>query len=454
MSLGLATKIYAVILLVIFGGIVLHAPFSVWIGTLLPDFDLLIKAWKEILMIPAAALAKWLVWRRGIWRELARDRIMQLTALYIALHGLVAAAMLTGLQATLAGLAIDLRFVIFFALVYVLMKLAPEYKNRFIQVGAAGAVVVVGFGVMQLFLPADILTHIGYGDSTIKPYMTVDENPDYIRINSTLRGPNPLGAYIVIIISLLVAAALRARLDLRQPKVAFKFGLAGLASLVVLWVTYSRSAVAAAGLAAMLVAAVGARHLVSRKVWITGSVVLFALAGGVFLGRDSSFVTNVILHENRDGGSAVTSNQAHVDSLRVGVGRMLEQPVGAGVGSTGSASLMTDSPLIIENQYLFVAHEVGWFGLVLFLAIFSTILYKLWQQRQDWLSLGVFASGIGLGLIGVLLPVWVDDTVSIVWWGLAAVVIGSWSAKKSKLKAKKGAGNVRKKSQQKAKRAT
>jgi hypothetical protein len=34
------------------------------------------------------------------------------------------------------------------------------------------------------------------------------------------------------------------------------------------------------------------------------------------------------------------------------------------------------------------------------------------------------ASGIGLALIGLLLPVWVDDTVSIVWWGLAAIATG------------------------------
>jgi hypothetical protein len=33
----------------------------------------------------------------------------------------------------------------------------------------------------------------------------------------------------------------------------------------------------------------------------------------------------------------------------------------------------------------------------------------------------VFASGIGLAVIGVLLPVFVDETVAIIWWGLAAV---------------------------------
>ena len=102
---------------------------------------------------------------------------------------------------------------------------------------------------------------------------------------------------------------------------------------------------------------------------------------------------------------------------------MVHQPFGAGIGSTGSASLYGAQPLIVENQYLFIAHEVGWIGLALFLIIFVKILQQLWKRRADWLALGVFASGIGLALIGLLLPVWVDDTVAIIWWGLAAVAI-------------------------------
>jgi hypothetical protein len=82
-----------------------------------------------------------------------------------------------------------------------------------------------------------------------------------------------------------------------------------------------------------------------------------------------------------------------------------------------------DAPIIIENQYLFIAHEVGWLGLALFIVFFGMILWRLWQGRQDWLSLGVFASGIGMALIGLLLPVWADDTVGIIWWGLAAIAL-------------------------------
>jgi hypothetical protein len=161
-----------------------------------------------------------------------------------------------------------------------------------------------------------------------------------------------------------------------------------------------------------------------RKQLMIGSVVLILLAGiGLFAARDTLFVKNVILHDNPTTGAAVDSISGHVTSLQEGIARVIKEPLGAGVGTTGSASLLGDDPLIIENQYLMIAHEVGILGLVFFLAIYITFLHRVWQQRSYWVALGVWASGIGLGIIGLLLPVWADDTVSLVWWGLAALVL-------------------------------
>lgn len=436
MKQGWLTRLYAFILLVIFGGIVLHAPFIVGMETLFPDYGLVIKSWKEALMVFALFLGVWLVVKQNRWREFAQDSIIQVAGLYGALHLLIAMALLQGPTPTLVGLAVDLRYVLFFVLVYTLLKLAPEYRKYFLKVGVAGAIIVVGFGVSQLFLPADILKHIGYNENTIQPYLTVDKNPDYIRINSTLRGPNPLGAYIVIVLGVLVAAVLRGKVAIRQPKTAFLWGIGTLSSLAVLWATYSRSAVLAAGLALFIVAVVAARHLISRRIWIIGCIFLCALAGGILVGRDNSFVTNVILHENREGGSPTSSNDGHLASLVDGAERMVRQPIGAGIGSTGSASLLTDSPVVIENQYLFIAHEVGWMGLALFGLLMYLILSLLWRHRRDWLSLGVLASGIGLSAIGLLQPVWIDDTVAIVWWGLAAVALAIKGGQSARRKTK------------------
>lgn len=425
MELPFLERLYVVTLLVIFGGIVLHAPLSVGLGVLLPDYSLLIKSWKEILMLLLVPVALWMVTRHKLWPELARDWLFHLIVAYTALHFLLVAVLYQGQAATAAGLAIDLRYVLFFSLVYLLLRIYPSYRGVMLRIGAIGAVVVVGFGVLQLFLPADILKYIGYSTKTIAPYLTVDQNHAFIRINSTLRGPNPVGAYALVVLALLASFMMTHKKWLAIQRRWWWFSALSAASLVVLWVSYSRSAYIGAVVALAIVLIVVMRHHISAKVWITGCVLVCALAGGLFAARGTTFVSNTLLHENPNGGSGVSSNDGHAQSLETSFNHLVQTPLGSGVGSTGSASLYSRSPTIIENQYLFIGHEIGWIGVGIFIALFVCILVRLWRGRHDWLLLGVFASGIGLAVVGLLLPVWVDDTVSIIWWGLAAVALAT-----------------------------
>ena len=432
--------LFVVALLVIFGGIVLHAPLSVGLGTLFPDYDLLIKSWKELLMLFLVPIAAVIVMKRKLWREFFDDWILILILIIAALHLLLATVSSTTLAAIAAGLAIDLRYLLFFVLVYIAVKAMPERRRQFVQIGTTGAFIVVGFATLQLFLPPDFLKIIGYGDGTIQPYLTVDKNPDYIRVNSTLRGPNPLGAYAGMVLAFITAALVKGKLQLQKRSVFIGTGILAGCSVIALWTSYSRSSLVAAIIGVLFVLAVTVGRKLSRRSWIMVAVVVFAVLGGLFAARGNEVVSNVILHENLDGGSSVSSNDDHLLSLQTGTDRLVHQPFGAGIGSTGSASLYGDSPIIIENQYLFIAHETGWLGLALFMALLILILIKLWQRRQDWLALGALASGISLALIGLLLPVWADDTVSIVWWGIAAVaLIGGSDGKTTKQKAKRAA---------------
>ena len=426
MKLAWLTSVYAIILLIIFGGIVVHAPLTVWLGTVFPDYSPLIKSWKEILMIPAALLAGVLVTRQGLWRELSRDWLFRLIVAYALLHIVLAIILPQDTLAQLAGFAIDLRYMLFFGLVYVLIRLAPQWRKQIVYIGAIGAVVVVGFATLQLFLPKDTLSYIGYSKQTIAPYLTVDENPDFIRYSSTLRGPNPLGAYAGIVLGMITALLVRRKLPLERKKVLWATGAITACSLVAVWINYSRSALVAAIVTVLIVLGVTMLRRMSRRAWLAVGVVFVILAGSLAVAWESNFVSNVILHENPTTGAEVSSNDGHVESLIFGVGRLVAQPLGAGIGSTGSASLYDDDEggVIIENQYLYIAHETGWLGLALFVAIFGLIMVRLWRARDDWLALGAFASGVGMALIGLLLPVWADDTVAIVWWALAATALG------------------------------
>jgi hypothetical protein len=422
MKLLFSEKIYIWLLAVIFAGIVVHAPLSVWLGSLWPQYELVFKVWKELLMVLAAGLAVGMVSRRQLWRELAKDKLFWLIVAYAGLHALTVAMFDIGSSATLAGLAIDLRYILFFGLVYVALKAMPQYRQLLVTIAIVGAFLVVGFATLQLFLPRDILAYIGYSKETIAPYLTVDQNPDFVRVNSTLRGPNPLGAYAGMVLVLITAILVRTKAWLNT-KYRWAMVVLGVCSLVALWLSYSRSAWIGVVVAIGLVLAVTVMRKLPRWSWIAIFVVVGGLAGGFIAARDTSFISNVILHENPEGGSPISSNEQHAVSLEFGLERMIQQPVGAGVGSTGSASLYTDNPVIIENQYLFIAHEVGWLGLALFIAIFVMIMVRLWKERKNWLALGVFASGASLALIGLIQPVWVDDTISVIWWGLAAIAL-------------------------------
>jgi len=419
---GMLAKIYIAILLIVFGGIVLHAPVIAGFGTLWPNYSLLIKSWKEILMLIAGLIALFLIYKNKQIKIL-RDPVIVAIATYAILHLTLLFYLNQGLAASVAGLAIDLRYILFFGLVYIAMKLYPEYRKMFIRVGIVGALIVLIFAILQVFfLPYDVLKYIGYSKNTIIPYLVVDRNYSFIRINSTLRGPNPLGAYAGIVLVLIVAAIAKSKIKKDKWPLVF-VGILSAGGVVALWASYSRSALIGTVVAMIIVLVVVYWRKLSTRMWITISIILIILGGGLFMARNTQFVSNVLFHENPTDGSVTNSNEGHINSISDATAQLLQQPLGAGIGSTGSASLLGNKSEIIENQYLFVAHEIGWLGLAIFVFIFASIQIRLWKLRNNWLALGVFASGIGLALIGILLPVWVDDAVAIIWWGLAAIAL-------------------------------
>ncbi len=419
------------ILLFVLGLIVVHAPFTVYVSSHWPEATLYVKSWKELLILGALLLLAAAYTVRRAWGTIVRDKLLWLVVVYGALHLFTAFYSHTPLNSIIAGLMIDLRYIAYFIAVYMFVKLYPSYAKSFFKIGLLGATIVVGFAVLQLALPHDFLKYLGYGDATIQPYLTVDKNPAFVRENSTLRGPNPLGAYAVMVIGAVVMFGIAAGRTLTDKRQKYLHLFLAAASVISLWVSYSRSAWAAAVVTVAIIVWVKYFRVVSRRTILLATGVVCVAALGLFVARDTYFVKNVIIHDNPSTGAAIDSNAGHATSLATGAREVLSQPFGSGIGSTGSASLLGNVPLIVENQFLFVGHEVGWFGLVLFLGITGTVLYRLWMRRRQWWALALFASGVGLLIIGLLLPVWADDTVSIVWWGLAAVAL-AWEKERKK----------------------
>jgi hypothetical protein len=153
------------------------------------------------------------------------------------------------------------------------------------------AAIVVLFGLLQIFiLPRDFLRHFGYGPSTIPVFETINNNKQYLRIASTLRGANPLGAYMLVPISLLTVQLLGPKRRLRQ-------AIFLAACFVVLFYSFSRSAWIGALLTMGVVTLVTLRSNKVRKIGLLAICLLLIIGAGAFAAlRNNVRFENFIFH--------------------------------------------------------------------------------------------------------------------------------------------------------------
>lgn len=418
--LWLVTSLVMLIILLI----PFHAFLTVWGASLINHYTAL-RLWKEALLLICMAGVLYLLMTDGkIRSHTLTRRLVWLTGLYVAVNigwGLVALHQHTLTTKALGyGLIVNLRFLIFFLVTWTVALRTSRLRNSWQWLVLAPAAVVVVFGLLQvLALPQNFLTHFGYGPNTIEPFETINHNAQYLRIASTLRGANPLGAYLLIPISLLAGLLITGKRG--WPYVSLFVG-----SLLTLFFSFSRSAWIGA---AMALTAIGIHYLDRKylKQALAAVICVVVLAGAAFTTlewhRNTSF-QNIFLHTQTHSAVKTTSDQGHIAGLKNGLHDLVHQPFGRGPGSAGPASIYnTGSPRIAENYYLQIGQETGWIGLILFLLINVGVGYILWLNRQDPLALTLFASLIGLTFINLFSHGWTDDTVAYIWWGLAGIAM-------------------------------
>ena len=424
----LLLKIVAGLCVAIFILIPFHAFLTIWAADTFGHYTAW-RLWKEVLLAIAAILV-WitLLADKPLRQTFVSDWLMRLIGIYAALVlALGYIAYLAGgvTRTALAdGVVLDLRFLLFFVVTWVLTrKNSVLYMNwRKLLVGPA--LVVIGFGLLQRFvLPYDVLKHFGYGPATIDPYETIDQKQAYLRVQSTLRGANPLGAYLVVILSAL--ATLVTRVKARWSKIAW--AVIGLATLVVLFFTYSRSAWLGTMISVGMLTALGIRN--RKHLWRMGILVVVSVVivfAGVLIGlRNNDHVQNTFFHTDEHSRSSTSSNYGHFQALKDGLDDMVQQPLGGGTGTAGPASAHnTGKPArIAENYFVQIGQETGFIGLGLFLAINSLVAIRLWRREYDSLSRILLSSLVGISVICLLSHAWTDDTLAYIWWGFAGVAI-------------------------------
>lgn len=397
-----------------------HALFTAWIGSNTGHLDLL-RIWKEILLVALLPAVTLLAWRSSRIRHwLLTSWTIRLIGIYVLLNLVMGFWAIShhkvNAVALIYALLINLRFVGFFIICVVITSSDNFLKRHWPKILLIPAAAVILFGLAQQFLlPYDFLRHFGYGAHTIPAYQTVDANLDYRRIQSTLRGANPLGAYLI-----LVLPALTVVLSKRQ-----LLRIGGLiTSAVTLFYSYSRSAWIGTGLAFGTLAV----WLPKNSLWRRRKVVTIAVIGvvivvaGLYAVRYNQTTQDTLLHTSNNSTSSLSSNEARVTAMKNGASDVLHQPLGNGPGTAGPASFRNDHlARIAENYYLQIGQEIGILGMVIFVSINFLVARSLWLRRSEALCKILLASLIGLTFVNLLSHAWTDDTIAYLWWGLAGI---------------------------------
>lgn len=417
--LSLVTSLTMLIILLV----PLHAFLTVWGASLVGHYTAL-RLWKEVLLLVCIVGTLYLVMTDGkIRSHTLTRRLIWLIFAYIAVNlvwGLLALHQHTlTAKAFGYGLIVNLRFLIFFMITWAVALRTSRLKRNWQWMVLVPAAVVVAFGILQvLFLPRDFLKHFGYGPNTISPFETINHNVRYIRIASTLRGANPLGAYLLLPISIITVLIIKGKRS--WPVIAL---LA--ASLFTLFFTFSRSAWVGAVITLIVIAI----HYLDKKylrpaLLIVAGLVLLALVGVTTMAwHRTERLENIFLHTQTNSAIKSTSDAGHVAALKSGVKDMVHQPLGRGPGSAGPASIYNNQPRIAENYYIQIGQETGWVGLTLFLLINIGTGYILWLRRNNKLALVLVASLIGISFVCLFSHAWTDDTLAYIWWGLAGLAM-------------------------------
>lgn len=380
--------------------------------------------WKllpDIIIFIAGLGAIWLaLGRQQLRRLLGESWIARLYILYVLLHFTLAIWALkhneVNRSAAIDGIITNLRFIGFFAVCLIISATDSFLIKNWVRLTLWPATAVIIFGLAQRFiLPLNFLSHFGYGPKTVAVYQTVDAGSGPPRLQSTLRGPNPLGAYLSLIIPAWVAVFWRRWIRLF---------LIGLASVIVLGFSYSRSAMAGTAAAAGLMAWWCASRL--QKRWLVAAAALVLVAGstGLYIERDNLAVQQSLLHTSSKSTSPKTSNVVRREALRKGFSDAIHHPLGRGPGTAGPASTHNDKPArIAENYYVQIAQEVGVLGVAMFVSINILVAVRLWKLRESILPRMLLATLAGITIINLVSHAWADQTLALLWWGMTGVAL-------------------------------
>ena len=377
--------------------------------------------WKELIL---ALLTIWwfidaIRFRR--WRTLRLEWIDALILGYMALGLLTGLLWTKNLYHIFVGAKYDFSFLWAFLLARH-FSFTPAEKNTIYRWTIYSLVAVLSFGLIQYWLlPPSIMTVFGYlplagghnwvPGGALPMYHTIGEAGVTRRLLASFSGPNNYSFYLLWAIPFLwfyppIKKTVKAWCTLPR--------LLSLVGIISLLLTFSRSAYL--GLLGMFI---GYLILVVKNSKTLRQTLLWTMVGGVVTVGLVWFITpqlfdSVIMR--------VSSSSGHFDRTVSAFQESLTYPWGEGLGKAGPASCYFPDQyggcLIPENWYLQVALEMGYLGLIIFLAVILVTARRLWATRADPLAAAGWLSLIGLSIACLFLHAWEDAAASLTLWSI------------------------------------
>lgn len=422
------TKIVVLIILLLMP---FHEFLTTWLASNFGHIYLF-RIWKEIVLLLISPIIIYLaLTNKNLKKWLLKDKLIRLILLFTVIAIILGVVgyyqKRVNLSALAAGAIIDLRLFLIFLFSLVITYYSDFFKKYWKQILIYPALAVIAFGIAQLFLPIDFLRHFGYGPNTIPAFQTVDQQLGLHRIQSTLRGANPFGTYLILIAPIFIFFSTRDRI-VRI--------VSSLISLIAMFFTYSRSAYIGLAITIGIIFYYlkfenNPFFIKYKKVvyYLIIGVVILAIAGLLAFRNNPTF-DNIFFHTNKYSKASTSSNSVRLSDLKTNSMNMIDNPLGQGLGVAGPASVHNNHPaMIAENFYIQIGQETGVLGLIIFLAINIIVGYRLFVQRRDPLSLFLLASLVGISAVNMVSHAWADDTLSLIWWALAGVALSPKLAK-------------------------
>lgn len=399
------------------------------------------KAAKDVVLVLLVPLLLYVAYRRRLFEDKSFRLIMLLGAGYTFIHMLY--VLFDGDDHTYSAIVASVyntRLFGFLLLGYVVgsAKNGKKYVQYLLTVAVVIASLVATFGVAQYFLPPDLLESAGYSvERGVKPLFFIDDRTDLPRVMSTLRDPNSLGAYLILPLLASAYAFLSPKVNKELFIRPFRRGTLALMVAVqfaALMLTFSRGALLGLSLSivALLYIVTGQRAWIFlKKYWYLFLIFLSIITVSIIAFRESTIVQDYVFH------AAVSTNEQDPNAKRINLQQQALEDIsrdidGKGPGSAGLVAITNpQGGLLTENYYLQIAYEVGWLGVVLFVAILGLIAYQLAQfARHDQAAAVLLAAFTAYAFYSLLIHLWSNEAVALQWWLLAGAMLGSYAVSK------------------------